>query len=698
MRFPGRAAFLLFLALFLICTSFADDKKADRKDETAASAASGDSTAQPPAAASTADAAADGAATPPASPPSAGGTVSASRARAYEEAPKWDPMPGLYGGLGLFTLETGEMLPQLGIAAGISVNKISRMPGSITVLQTIPAFSFGVTDRLSVFFHLDANDHIHVDQPTLLSLNQDTTHPQLFPTIYRSFLPGTGLPAAYVEDYPFAAQSGGGRGEGDLGIKVGLFSERKGNPLSLSMREDFYFPTVTGFSHLLVNEVQGGNFNFGIGLEASKTVLHRSILATLDWDYRFVPGESFNVLVDGIPQTELLTRADQMRVGFGMLMFPGKRINIITEYDGLIYLRRAIPNTTFGARDPVDNVTGLRLHLSKDFGLDLGYRYSLNLSNHLDRNGFIVKLAGVYWPVKEREPEILNASCSVDKPVVTQGSGEFVQASASASDSYGRPLTYLWSADAGEMDGSGPYARWNPAGASPGSHTITARVDNGGGKTTSCSANVTVQPRRIPAPTMACAADPSTVIAGARLQVTANVADSSGTPLNYAWKSNGGQVIGTGASVQLDTTGLAPGMYTVTGRVENGAGGAADCSTGVNVQPPPAPPEAAKIGECSFLPNSARVDNICKRTLDDLAIRLQNDPKGKAVLVGFADPKEAHASRLAGQRADGAGKFLGTKQGVDRTRIEIRSSTGSSAEPRQNRRLDIVWVPEGAAY
>jgi len=698
MRFPARAAFSLFLALFLICTSFADDKNADRKDATAASAASDDSTAQPPAAASTADAPADGAATPSASPSSAGGTVSASRARAYEEAPKWDPMPGLYGGLGLFTLETGEMLPQLGIAAGISVNKISRMPGSITVLQTIPAFSFGVTDRLSVFFHMDANDHIHVDQPAQLSLNQDTTHPQLFPTIYRSFLPGTGLPAAYVEDYPFASQSGGGRGEGDLGIKVGLFSERKGNPFSLSMREDFYFPTVTGFNELLVNQVQGGNFNFGVGLEASKTVLHRSILATLDWAYRFVPGESFHVPVGDTTQTELLTRADQMRVGFGMLVFPGKRINIITEYSGLVYLRRAIPNTTFGARDPVDNVTGLRLYISKDFALDLGYRYSLNLSNHLDRNGFIVKLAGVYWPVKEREPEILNASCSVDKSVVTQGSGEFVQASASASDSYGRPLTYLWSADAGEMDGSGPYARWNPAGAAPGSHTITARVDNGGGKTTSCSATVTVQPRRVPAPTMSCAADPSTVIAGARAQVTANVTDSSGTPLNYTWKSNGGQVIGTGSSVQLDTTGLAPAMYTVTGRVENGAGGAADCSTGVNVQPPPAPPEATKIGECSFVPNSARVDNVCKRRLDDLAIRLQNDPKGKAVLVGFADPKEAHAARLAGQRADGAGKFLSTKQGVDRARIDIRSSTGSSAEPRQNRRLDIVWVPEGAAY
>jgi outer membrane protein OmpA-like peptidoglycan-associated protein len=704
MRFTGRAAFFLFLALFLICGCFADDKKTDGKDDSASAASAKDSSVQPPAT-TAADAPAvapssDGAAGQPA-PPAAVPRGNSSSGDVGEGTIKWDPMPALDGSPGLFTLETGEVLPRFGVAAAISVNKISRMPGSITVLQTVPAFSIGLTDRLSVFFNLQANDHIHVDTPCQLSLNLGTvscpsTSPQLFPTIYRSFFPGTGNPAAYVEDYPFAAQSGGGVGEADLGFKVGLLSERKGKPLSLSIREDFYIPTETGFNNLIGNQVQGGAFNFGIGVEASKTVFHHSIVATLNWSYRFVRGESFTVPVGTTTQTELLNRSDQMNVGFGMLMFPGKRINIITEYSGLIYVASGIPNTTFGPRDPVDNVTGVRLYLSKEFALDLGYRYALDLTNHLDRNGFIVKLGGTYWPEKPREPDILNASCSVDKPVVMQGS--IVQASASATDSYGHPLTYLWSADAGDMDGSGPYARWNSGSAAPGTHTLTARVDNGAGKTTSCSATVTVQPKPAPPPTMSCSADPSSVLAGARSQVTANVNDSSGTALTYTWQSNGGRVIGTGSSVQLDTSGLSPGNYTVTGRVENGAGKAADCAAGVTVQPPPAAPEATKIGECYFAPNSARVDNVCKRALDDLAIRLQNDPKGKAVLVGFADPKESHAARLAGQRADAAGKFLGTKQGVDRARVDTRSSTGSATVPRENRRLDLVWVPDGATF
>jgi outer membrane protein OmpA-like peptidoglycan-associated protein len=108
--------------------------------------------------------------------------------------------------------------------------------------------------------------------------------------------------------------------------------------------------------------------------------------------------------------------------------------------------------------------------------------------------------------------------------------------------------------------------------------------------------------------------------------------------------------------VQLDTTGVAAGNYTVTGRVENGKGGAADCASNVAVQAPPPPPEASKLNECSFRANISRVDNVCKRILDDVALRLQNDPKARVVIVGYADPKEAHSDKLAGDRGANAMK------------------------------------------
>lgn len=683
-----------------------DEKKdaAKSKDNAAASADTNQPSSNPPANSGNDPSANPApAAKEPMPPPAPAGDG------AGEEAPRWFPVPALDGNPGLFTLETGELLPKGGFDVSVGVNKISRMPGSTTILQVVPAGGMALTNWLSIFFNMEAYDHIHVDTPSQLSLSPlispnncqpspPTCNPQYLNTIYRSLLFGTGVPPGYVEDYPFAGQNGGGTGEMDLGFKIGLLSERRGKPISLSIRNDFYIPTKTGFNDLTTNQVQYGTFNYGIGVEASKYVLHRAILATLNWSFRFTRQETFSAsLVDFTP-TQVLKLADQMGVGFGMLIWPDKRFQIISEYDGLIYVGKGIQNTTFGARDPVDSVTGIRIYPWRFLALDIGYRYNLNLSNHLDRNGFIVKLSGGYWPEKPREPDSLTSSCSVDKSTVMQGSGDIVQATANATDAWGRPLTYTWTAPGGRFDGTGPYVRWDSTGAAAGTYALTARVSNGAGNTSGCSATVTVKAKPIPQPSMSCSADRSTVLFGERPQITAAVNDPSGTALKYSWQSNGGQIVGSGSSVQLDTSGLSPGAYTVTGRVENGAGGAADCSVPVSIQAPAPPPQAGKIGECTFGPASARANNICKRTLDDVAVRLETDPKGKVVLVGSADPKERNSAKLAGERADAAKKFLGSKKGVDATRIEMRSIAGTSAEARQNRRLDVIWVPEGATY
>jgi len=477
MKMLGRVAILILASLLLHSPSFAADDKPDAKSKERESS----EPAKPQPAAS-----------PAANSPASSGT---------EEAPiKWTPMPAMDGNPGLLTLETGEIVPKGGFDLGFTANKISRMPGSITVLQLVPGFGVGITRWFSVFMQANVHEHIHVDTPSQLSLNTPTTNPQ-FPsnppqlnTIYRSLLPGTGLPPAYVEDYPFASHNGGSYGEIDMGFKIGLLSERRGNWASLSIRNDFYIPTRTGLGALLTNEVQYGNFSYGIGAEASKTIMHRSILATINWSYRFMREQTFTGTVQGVAQPLVLDLADQMQTGVGLLIFPDKRFNIITEYSSLIYMRKGLPNTSFGARDPVDNVTGIRFYLGKRFAFDVGYRYSMNLNNDLDRNGFIAKLAGAYWPEKPREPDYLTAACSVDKSTVPAGSKDIVQASVVATDTYGHPLTYSWTASGGKMDGAGPFARWTPAGAGPGAYTLTAQVDDGAGKTASCSSSVTVQP------------------------------------------------------------------------------------------------------------------------------------------------------------------------------------------------------------
>jgi outer membrane protein OmpA-like peptidoglycan-associated protein len=691
------------LALFLVCASFADTTKKDSKTNDSSGSLANAATANPaPDAANNGAASNTGDGASSSSQTSAAAAPAAAPAAAGDSAPvpKWIPMPAMDGNPGLFTLETGDILPKGAFDATVGVDKYSRMPGNITDLDVGPSFGYGFTKWFSGFIQINAYEHIHVDQPGQLSLNLPL-NPQYGNTIYNSFLPTTVPPfnrPAYVEDFPFASHNGGGVGEIDLGFKIGLLSERRGNRLSLSVRNDFFLPTRTTYTELLQNEVQYGRFNYGIGIEASKRVLHRSILATINWSYRFTRDSSYRINTVSGPEVLTLSVADPMQVGVGLLMFPDKRINVITEYDATIFAAKGIPNTTFGARDPVDSITGVRIYAFRRVAVDVGYRYSLSLLNHQDRNGFIAKVGAAYWPEKPREPDVLTSSCSVDKSSVMEGSGEYAQASVNASDSYGYPLTYTWTASGGKITSTGPSVRWDPTGAAAGTVTLTTRVDNGAGKTSSCSSTITVQPKPSPPPTMSCSADRATVLVGERPQITANVNDQTGTALTYTWQANGGQVVGTGSSVQFDTSGLSPGTYTVTGRVENGRGGAADCSAGVAVEAPPPPPQASKIGDCSFRPSSARVDNVCKRVLDDVALRLQNDPKGKVILVGFADPKEPGASKLAARRADGTRKYLSEKQGMDASRIDVRSANGSAATPGENRRLDVVWVPDGASY
>jgi outer membrane protein OmpA-like peptidoglycan-associated protein len=707
MRFLRCTAILFVLVALALPASYADDKKTPTADgtkaATATSAKSTDPASVTPGPAAEAQPAAAVVAPAPPQPAAAGATGSpaASGDSSPSESPLFTPMPALDGNPGLFTLETGDTLPKHGFDLGIGLNKFSRMPGEITSLQLIPAFGYGVTRWFSVFFNIDAQDHIHVGAPSQLSLSAvNALNPQFQNTIYNSVIPSTGFRPGYVEDAPFVSHTGTGVGEIDLGFKIGLLSERRGKPISLSIRNDFYIPTQTGFNNLISNQVQYGKFNYGIGVEASKTILHHSITATANWAYRFTRDSTFNnVTIDGVTGTAVLNLADQMQVGAGMLIFPEKRFQIITEYDATIYLGSGIKNTTVGPRDPVDSLTGIRLYAWKWAALDLGYRYSLDLTGHRDRNGFVIKVGTAFWPEKPSPPDSITAACAVDKSSVMEGSNEGVVATATATDLNGRPMTYVWTANGGKISGVGAFVRWDSSGAGPGSYTLTSRVENGAGTTSSCSANVVVQPKPAPpAPTMSCTANPSTVLAGERATIAANVNDPSGSALTYTWQTNGGQIIGDGASVQLDTSGLQPGNYVVTGRAETVTHSACDCSANVTVQAPAPLPQASKVSACEFTAGSARADNVCKRNLDDVAVRLQSDPKSKVVLTGYADPKEGRADKLAAQRGDVGKKYLGDKSGIDASRIEVRTAAGTAGAGKENRRLDIVFVPDGASY
>jgi len=118
------------------------------------------------------------------------------------------------------------------------------------------------------------------------------------------------------------------------------------------------------------------------------------------------------------------------------------------------------------------------------------------------------------------------------------------------------------------------------------------------------------------------------------------------------------------------------------------------------VQQPAPPPQASKVGDCGYTKLGAgRFDNACKRVGDDVALRLKSEPNAKLVIVGYADPKEPNAKKLAQTRADGAKKYLAEKE-IDLSRVSTRVGTASTEKgsEKANRRVDFIFVPEGANY
>jgi outer membrane protein OmpA-like peptidoglycan-associated protein len=149
--------------------------------------------------------------------------------------------------------------------------------------------------------------------------------------------------------------------------------------------------------------------------------------------------------------------------------------------------------------------------------------------------------------------------------------------------------------------------------------------------------------------------------------------DPDNDPLTFTWRSNGGQIVGSNAEVQLDTTGLAVGSYTVTGRVDDGRGGAADCQAQFSIEQPPPPAVEAKLAIRSIyfptaLPSTGRPDvgllESQQKTLTSLANDfkeyLASRPTAHLVLEGHADHRGAPESNqaLSERRVEITKRFL----------------------------------------
>ena len=117
---------------------------------------------------------------------------------------------------------------------------------------------------------------------------------------------------------------------------------------------------------------------------------------------------------------------------------------------------------------------------------------------------------------------------------------------------------------------------------------------------------------------------------------------------------------------------------------------------------PPRVPTELRTDEIHFESGSARLTNIAKAILDDVALRMKQEPTSTAIVIGYTDSREATGPNadLDRRRAEAVRDYLVSRHGIDPSRITIegrdaREPVGdnNTAEGRlKNRRVVIRLI------
>lgn len=288
-------------------------------------------------------------------------------------------------------------------------------------------------------------------------------------------------------------------------------------------------------------------------------------------------------------------------------------------------------------------------------------------------------------------------ACEPSSRSVTQG--ESAEIKAASSDPNNDALTFSWTVNGEKLASTGSSVEFGTAGRNPGQYTVSATVSDGE-FTATCSSVVTVkEPVKVNRPpTIECLTSTADVRSGSSIELRARVADPDNDKVAVTWSSTAGTVAGSGETATFNASGLTAGVVTVTAKAEDGRGGTASCTTTINVSERVLLAKEGKVPCGGYAPGGTRVDNCAKAALDDLALRMKNDPHLMANVIGYTDgsKKEAAMKGLGGKRAKAAADYL-IKKGADASRITV--TDGGPANPiadsktpegrSKNRRVEI---------
>ncbi len=319
-----------------------------------------------------------------------------------------------------------------------------------------------------------------------------------------------------------------------------------------------------------------------------------------------------------------------------------------------------------------------------------------NLNGIRLRSGIVFKFGQLGPP-----PVPMSAVCSALPSEVYDGEPVAVTVTAQ-NVPRNHAVTYGF-AGAGRLTARENTATVDTTGLAPGNYTVTGTVTDPRARKNatpaSCVATFTVKERPKHPPTITCSASAPSVIQGEPVTIACTGQSVDQRPLTYEWNASAGKLSPIGATATLDTVGVTPGPVNVQTTVKDDRTPplTASTTTTISVTAPLQPqPQPRKLNEIAFKLRSARVDNVAKAILDDIALVLQREADSRAVIVGFFDPAQEKgrslAEALAAQRAVNIKAYLVQEKGIEPGRIEVRYGTAGGT------RAEIWLVPPGAGF
>ena len=294
-----------------------------------------------------------------------------------------------------------------------------------------------------------------------------------------------------------------------------------------------------------------------------------------------------------------------------------------------------------------------------------------------------------------------------------------------------KTATYQWMVDGQPVEGATGTTFSLPTAGASGTKSVSVKVTAGDASATSTPVTVTIKDYH--APTVQFSVSPTTIPLGAKAELNATASGSDcGGAVSVAYAASEGSISGNtydSTGVQFDMSNRSKSQTKVvhlTATATDAKGGTGSATADLNVT---LNPEARRLDDLVFPPNSARVNNCGKRLLlEELTPMLRDDPNATVILIGHRDTSEKGkaATRLDEMRAINSAAVLSAGTGIcpqlELSRVKVNwVGTDQSSTPRpslcgestnvkekagqavkaddtraQFRRVEVWFVPGGA--